>query len=384
MTSPHVFIVAIENSADQLGAGLIKALRSKAPNLHFSAIGGRATENCGIKSQINIDGLSILGFSEALKAYPLVLKRVKETVAAVLSSKADAVVLIDSWGFMIRVAQRLKRAGYEGTVIKYVAPQVWAMREGRAKVLANAVDHLLTIHNFDAPYFEQHGLAVTHVGNPMFDTDFGSGDAERIRTHLSLSPDEKVCAVLFGSRQSELSQLRGPITAAVNSLKARYPEIVFISPVSETLRGALMPETESCDIVNVQLLEENWKYDVFAAAEVGIACSGTVTTQLACVGIPAVVVYKVNPLTWWVGKKLYKPDFISLINISAGRALMPELLQNQANGDAIALALQPYIEDKNMREKSSQELRMQAQVMRGEGGSASDSAAEKILEILSV
>lgn len=382
MTSPHVFIVAVENSADQLGAALITALRAKKPQLGFQAIGGSAIEACGVKSQFNIGGLSILGFSEAIRAYPLVLKRVKETVAAILNSQAKVAVLIDSWGFMIRVAQRLKRAGYQGTIVKYVAPQVWAMREGRAKVLAQSVDHLLTIHNFDAPYFEQHGLRTTHIGNPMFDADFDSGNEQRLRAHLGLSKDQKVCAVLFGSRQSELSQLRRPITDAVNSLEALFPEMAFVSPISETLRGQIMTSVAASDMENIHLLEEKWKFDVFAAAEVAIACSGTVTTQLACAGIPAVVVYKVKPLTWWAGKKLYKPDYISLVNISAGKALMPELLQDAANGQGIALALRTYIDDPHVRLQTSRALLAEAQIMRGEGGSASDSAAEKILELM--
>jgi len=384
MKSPHIFVVAVENSADHLGAGLIKALRDKHPNLRFSAIGGRAIEACDVPSLIDIDGLSILGFAEALKAYPLVLRRVKETVQAILKSKADMAVLIDSWGFMIRVAQRLKRAGYKGQIVKYVAPQVWAMREGRAKTLAKSVHHLLTIHSFDAPYFIKHGLAVTHIGNPMFDTDFTSGDSKALRRHLGLVDKQNICAVLLGSRQSELSQLRGPITDAVAILKNAYPNLVFVSPVSETLREKIMMNEPDKDMQNMTLLDESWKFDVFAAANVAIACSGTVTTQLASVGIPTIVAYKLKPLTWWAAKRLYKPDYISLINISAGQALMPEVLQDDVTGENIAKNVAAYLDDQDLAMSQSKALIAQAQIMRGESGSASESAAAKIMELLSL
>ena len=375
MKSPHIFVVAVENSADHLGAGLIKALRDKHPNLRFSAIGGRAIEACDVPSLIDIDGLSILGFAEALKAYPLVLRRVKETVQAILKSKADMAVLIDSWGFMIRVAQRLKRAGYKGQIVKYVAPQVWAMREGRAKTLAKSVHHLLTIHSFDAPYFIKHGLAVTHIGNPMFDTDFTSGDSKALRRHLGLVDKQNICAVLLGSR---------PITDAVAILKNAYPNLVFVSPVSETLREKIMMNEPDKDMQNMTLLDESWKFDVFAAANVAIACSGTVTTQLASVGIPTIVAYKLKPLTWWAAKRLYKPDYISLINISAGQALMPEVLQDDVTGENIAKNVAAYLDDQDLAMSQSKALIAQAQIMRGESGSASESAAAKIMELLSL
>lgn len=382
MTSLHIFIVAVENSADQLGAGLIKALHDRQPSISLSAIGGTAMEACGITSRISIEGLSILGFSEALRVYPLILKRVKETVKAILNSQADAVVLIDSWGFMIRVAQRLKRAGYKGKIIKYVAPQVWAMREGRAKILAKSVDHLLTIHNFDAPYFQKYGLAVTHIGNPMFDTDFSSGDASRLRKHLNLNDSDEVCAILFGSRQSELFQLRRPITDAVSILQKTYPNLVFVSPVSDTLRSQFIAGGNKSDMANITLLNEDWKFDVFAAASVAIACSGTVTTQLASVGIPSVVIYKLKPLTWWAAKRLYKPDYISLVNISAGQALMPELLQDEVTGGNIAQTVLSFLGNPKALKLRSNALKSQAKIMRGGRGSASESAAIKLIELL--
>ena len=158
-----VYIVAVENSADHLGAELIEQINLKWPDIECLGIGGLAMRSQGVLSQIDITGLAILGFVEGVKSYPFIMKRVKETVSSIMIKEPNIVVLIDSRGFMIRVAQRLKQAGYKGKIVKYLAPQVWAMREGRSKILAKSVDHLMTIHSFDAPYFEKHGLPVTYV-----------------------------------------------------------------------------------------------------------------------------------------------------------------------------------------------------------------------------
>ncbi len=378
MPLPHIFIVAVENSSDQLGAKLISSLRRQNPDVQISAVGGAAIKAKNVQSQVDISGLSILGFSEAIRAYPLVLKRVKETVVSIMNASPDVAVLIDSWGFMIRVSQRLKAAGFKGKIVKYVAPQVWAMREGRAKLLAKSVDHVLSIHSFDAPYFEKYGLSVTHVGNPMFDTDFSQGDAAAIREDIGANSNQKICAVLFGSRHSELAQLQGSIMSALKSLKAAYPDLVFVSPVSDTLKNII---TGDADLGDIHLVEEARKYDVFAASDVAIACSGTVTTQLAIVGIPTVVLYKLKGSTWWMAKKLYKPDFISLINISAGKSLMPELLQEQVTPENISAAVSGFLDNHAETARISQDLKAQANVMRGKDGSASDGAAQKILSL---
>ncbi len=380
--APHIFIVAVENSSDQLGAGLMHSLRAKSPDAKISGVGGPAMASAGLTSKVDISGLSILGFFEAVRAYPLVLKRVKETVTTIMSAKPDVVVLIDSWGFMIRVSQRLKRAGFSGKIIKYVAPQVWAMREGRARILAQSNDHVLSIHDFDAPYFERHGLSVTHVGNPMFDTDHSNGNGEGLSTRLGYNAEAPMCAVFFGSRISELAQLSDPISDAVERLSLRYPNMCFVSPVADSLKHAIAEARASGKFSKIELLAEDEKANVFAAADVAIACSGTVTTQLASVGVPTVVIYKLKPLSWWFAKRLFKPSYISLINISAEAPLMPELLQDDATGKNIAAAILTLIDDDAARQHSSEALLAQAKIMKGCDGLARDKAAAQILKLI--
>ena len=378
-----VYIVAVENSADHLGAELIAHIRGIAPEVLMLGIGGPAMAEQGVETEIGISGLAILGFVEGLKSYPMILDRVRAAVESIMESAPDAVILIDSWGFMIRVARGLKKAGYRGQIIKYLAPQVWAMREGRSKILAQAVDHLMTIHSFDAPYFERHGLPVAYVGNPIFDTDYRSGGGAALRREFGIGPKDEVVSVFFGSRLSEIQTLAKPFADTIEKLKTARPHLKFISPVSESIsidvNGAAGADMR---LQNIILLPEARKFDVFAASDVALACSGTITTQLACAGVPTVVAYRLNALTYFAAKRLYKPDYISIVNIAADKALMPEFIQADANGVNLSGEITAYLDDADMRAATSRRLMEQTKAMKGKGGSASQRAAQTVLGLI--
>ena len=378
-----VFIVAAERSGDDLGAGLISELKQCAPELEISGIGGPAMAAAGVSSDYDISPLSILGFTEAIKSYLAVVKKVREAVDLIMKTPSQAVVLIDSWGFMLRVAWGLRKAGYEGEIIKYVAPQVWAMREGRSKVLAKAVDHLLTIHSFDAPYFERHGLPVHYVGNPVFDTDYASGNGSALRDKYNIAANAPVLALLLGSRPSEITRLAEPMAETLSRLKKSIPDLVVVSPVSGSVLDLVnTARSQHAGFKDVIFIGETEKLDCFAAAGAALACSGTVTTQLADAGVPTVVTYKLSGLTFAVAKRLFRPDYISIVNIAADEALMPEFVQRDCNAQTLADAVKPYLTNPEVREQASKALKAQTAIMRGAGGRASRRAAEAVLDIL--
>jgi lipid-A-disaccharide synthase len=378
-----VYVIAAERSGDDLGAGLIQQLRRLRPELEIYGTGGAQMAALGVTSEVDISPLSVLGLLEGLKAYPVARKLVKQTTKLVMDKNPDGVVLIDSWGFMIRMAWALRKAGYTGKLIKYVAPQVWAMREGRSKTLAIAVDHLLTIHDFDAPYFERHGLSVTHVGNPVFDLDYSAGDGEALKARLGISPQAKTVAVLFGSRRSEIERLAAPFAQCLELIKTEDPDIQFISPVANSIADHVRQAAKSDNRLGVvKLLPENEKMNVFSAADVALACSGTVTSQLASAGVPTIVAYRLSGLTYAIAKHLFKPSFISLVNISANAPLMPEFVQHDCNGAALSQAVLDVISSPERRAEISQSLKSQAVRMKGEGGPASLRAATAVLDIL--
>ena len=387
----HIYIVAAEKSGDEMGAALARsllALKGATP-IKLSGTGGSAMASIGLQSPIDISPLSIVGFLEGFKSYPLILQIVQETTDLILASKADCVVLIDSWGFTMRVAKALRKKGYPGQIIKYVAPQVWATREGRSKVLAEGVDHLLTIHDFDAPYFTRHGLPTHYVGNPVFDQDYDTGDGDRLRADVGISKAAPVLIVLFGSRLSEIQKLKGPFAQAIAILSDKIPGLRVISPVADTIAAdvyaAVADDPRLQDII---LLSEAQKLDCFAAADVALTCSGTVSTQLACAGVPSVVGYKLDGLTYFILKRIYKPNYISMVNIAHNRSIVKDHVQGDCTGEKLASAVLEYFVSQKTREAARDELLEASRQMKSgntghEKSRTSERAALKILDILS-
>lgn len=378
-----VYIVAVESSADHVGAGLIRNIKKKSSAIKLLGVGGPFMETEGVTSRIDITGLAIVGFVEPLKSYPKIMISIKNTVNDILLTSPDVVVLIDSWGFMIRVAKKLKKSGYEGKIVKYIAPQVWAMRKKRSKVLSRYTDHLLSIHDFESHYFETYGLSVTYVGNPVFDKENIFQKKDIAYKNLNISPSDKVLAICFGSRNSEINNLIEPFIETVLKLIAIWPNLRVISPVS----GAVIKDIELAKVYDKRLdsvtfVDEEFKESVFNISTAALACSGTVTTQLALAGVPTVVAYRLNPITFIIAKILYKPKYISLVNISAEEELMPEFLQKDVNPNTLSKAINLYIQNDRLREKVSQKIYHQITKMRPEGKLGNNLAAETILELI--
>ncbi len=382
MTGSKIFLVAAEPSGDSLAAGLIREIRDLKPEIQISGIGGTGMAAENVSSDFDISSLAILGFTEAVRALPMVRRKVREARDMIMLERPDAVILIDSWGFMIRVAEALKKSNYTGHIIKYVAPQVWAMRPGRAKTLARFADHLLSIQSMDPPYFEKYGLPVEFVGNPMFDEDFSPTHKGDFRERHKLG-DERIVTVLFGSRPAEIDSLYEPFANSVEQVLAKHQDvhICTIAPpnIQDKLNGLRQNDKR---IAKVMDIDADDKKALFANTTVALAASGTVTTQLAMSGTPSVVAYKLSPITFAIARHLYKPNHISLVNISADERIIPEFMQGDVTADKLLLELFKFLQDDDYRAAISQRLLRQIDVMKGKGGSASKRAASAVLKIL--
>lgn len=380
-----IYLIAVEPSADQLGADLATELRARIPNVSLAGIGGPKMQAAGIPSQMSIDGLAILGITEALKRLPLVYRKLSEATDRIEVANPDVVIFLDSYGFMIRLAERLRKRGFEKTLVKYVAPQVWAMRPSRAKRVARLFDGLLTIHPFESDYFTPLGLPTHYVGNAVYDTNYNTGDGQKIRDQYDLG-DRPILSVFFGSRGSEVSRLAQPFADAVVEIKRKVPNIAIISPIADSVAENVGAAAGADPRLNeIIFLPESAKLDAMACSTAALACSGTVTTQLACAGVPTVVAYKLSGLSYAIIKFLIKLDYISMVNIAADKPLMPELIQAEATGDKLAAALKPYLTDTKKRATASDALIEQTNQIRGpENVTASARAAKAITEILNL
>ncbi|MBJ7485387.1 lipid-A-disaccharide synthase, partial [Brevundimonas sp.] len=306
-----IMLVAAEASGDALGAGLAKSLKIRSFDTVFVGVGGPKMAAEGIDSPFDIAQLSILGWIEGLRALDRVKARVADTVALAVRERPDAVVLIDSWGFTIRVAKALRKALPGVPLIKYVGPQVWASRPGRAKTLAATVDHLLALYSFDAPWFEAEGLPTTVVGSPALHIDMTQADGTRFRQARHIAPDAPLLLVLPGSRPSEIGHMTPVYEAAVARLKAEYPSLQVAVVVAGTVAEDVTARVATWPF-RVHLVQEADKYDAMRAATVALATSGTVSTELALAGVPMVVAYRFGALSYAIMKPFFTGKFATL------------------------------------------------------------------------
>jgi lipid-A-disaccharide synthase len=378
-----IMLVAAEPSGDERGAGLVRALKRRlGGDVRFVGVGGERMAAEGVESPFDITQLSVLGLLEGLMAYPQVVRRADETAALAAREKPDVAILIDSWGFTLRVAQRLRRLDPTLPLIKYVGPQVWATRPGRAKTLAGAVDHLLSIHAFDAPYFEAEGLPVTFVGNSALTLDFSQADPERLRAQIGATAGEPILLVLPGSRPAEIERVLPPFGEAVALLKAERPDLQVVIPAAPAVAELVKAQVAAWPH-RVHVVEgEAAKLDAMKAATVALACSGTVTTQLALAGAPMVVAYRIGPVTYTLLKGLMRARFVTLFNIAADAAVAPELLQDACNGPALAAEVARRLDDETLR-RAQVRAQYAALDQMGRGGpDPDDAAADAVLKVL--
>jgi lipid-A-disaccharide synthase len=381
---PRIFLVAAEPSGDRLGGALAEEIKKRLPEgVVFTGVGGPRMAEHGVASPFDINELSVLGFIEGLKAYPRVVKRADETAALAVANPPDIAVLIDSWGFTLRVAQRLRRRLPGLPIVKYVGPQVWASRPGRAHTLAKTADLVLTLQPFEPPYFERAGLKARFVGHPALDRDI-AGDGPAFRARYKIPADAKLLLVLFGSRKAEVRRMAPPFAEAMTLLKAKYGDkLMIVAPLAESVatqvRAAAADDPRLHEAIFV---DEPERDDAFRAADAAIACSGTVVTELAMAGVPAVVSYKLGALSHWLVKRALVAPHISLVNMSAGERLLPEIVQDEATGEALAAAASRFLDDEAYTAEVRRKLALAVARMRGEGGSASGRAADAVVELL--
>jgi len=377
-----VMLVAAETSGDALGAKLANALRrERGDRVRLIGVGGPRMAAEGIDSPFDISELSVLGLIEGLAAYFTVVRRVRDTVALAQAHKPDVVVLIDSWGFTIRVAKAMRHSLPHVKLVKYVGPQVWASRPGRAKTLASAVDHLLTLHSFDAPWFERHGLPVTFVGNAILARDFSQADPARLRIAIGAGKADPILLVAPGSRAAEIARMAPPLGEAVALLIAARPDLHVVVPVAASVATAVREATAGWRGRVTLIDDDALKDDAMAGATAALACSGTVSTELALAGPPVVVGYRIGAVTYAVLKRILRTPWISLVNVAAGRMIMPEFIQDRCTGDNLARAVSPLLDDPRARaEQVAGQQAALAQMGRG-GPDPSEAAALAVLKV---
>ena len=381
--SVDFFFVSAEPSGDDLSVSVIQSLLKRKPEVSVDAIGGDALSAIGLKSAVDVSSLGIVGLIEGLKAYSRVVKIADEACDYIISRNPKCVVLVDSWGFSLRLAKRVRKARPDIKLVKLVGPQVWATRPGRAKTLAETVDHLFCIHEFEVPFYEPLGLPCTVIGNPALQRAEQVDGAAK-KAELSIKADDIGLIILPGSRQSEIRRVAPVFAETVSALKAQYGErlkpVVLVAP---SIRSQLESMGAAWPDDTIFHTRTDDKAEVMAAADLALACSGTVTTELAVQGCPMIVGYKLDWLTWFIADKfLFASDYITLFNVAAKQEIASEFIQKDLTPENCAKRLSELIDDPDMRARQTEEQLIALKAMGFGRAPASEITAEALLEMI--
>ncbi len=316
-----IFIIAGEVSGDVLGAQIMR----EVPDAKFVGIGGENMKCAGLKPLFPMRDLSVMGAVEVLAHARTLTRRINQTVNSIITERPDIVLTIDSPGFAKSVVSKLRKSNAGRDLISQglrfhhvVAPQVWAWRPGRAKKYAKIFDKLYAFFDFELPYFTKYGLNTVAVGHPISDGLVG----KKLK-----STKEKIVTLVPGSRMSEVKRLLPLYRDVVEKLGTKYK---YAIPTVETTRDYVEKYVRDWP-VSVELVGAEKRYDLYAKTYIAIVASGTVSAELAMMHVPAIVVYRMNPITVWLARMVIRIKWVSLVNILLKRSVYPELLGSAAN-----------------------------------------------------
>ena len=379
MVQKKLLIVAGEASGDLHGSNLIISILGIDPSVKTYGIGGIRMTSLGFQSVFDAANLAVVGLTEVISKFPVIKSAFDKLKDTIDKDRPDLVVLIDYPDFNLRFAKKVKKRGIP--VIYYISPQVWAWRKGRVKKIAKLVDKMLVIFQFEEKIYKDAGVDVEYVGHPLVDEVKCGLSRIEARQVLGIDKDNVVVAIAPGSRTSEISRLMPVILDAAVIIKREIPSAMFILPLAGTLERRSVERFFNNKEIPVKIFEKRM-YEVIAASDAAIVASGTATLETALLKTPMVVVYKVSPVTYWIGKALVNVDNISLVNIIAGRKVVPELIQGDANQERIAGEVLNILKNAHISNRMTEDLKMVREKL-GKGG-ASKKSAEIIYRMLSL
>lgn len=337
-----ILVVAGEVSGDLHAAKVVRAVKERSPGTTFWGVGGDDLRAEGVELLQHTDQMSVMGIVEVLKHYRFFKGVLNQVLAEVDRRKPDTALLVDYPGFNLRLAAELKKRGVE--VYYYISPKVWAWNKKRIPKMAKVIDHLMVIFPFEVGIFKNTGLQVDFVGNPLV-----AQLDEFLSTAVQPLPwkSEQLIALLPGSRRQEIERILPTMLAAAKKLEARFPDASFMIAT---------PNGRIEKIVNEQILqglEKPARLDVICGnarelmrqSAAAIVTSGTATLETALIGTPHILVYKTSTVTYWFAKAVVKISYLGLVNIVAGRAVCPELIQQDASPEALAKELGKLMAD---------------------------------------
>lgn len=327
-----ILIVAGESSGERYGAGLIHEFKKHHPEARFFGIGGKEMSAEGVEILFPMEHLAVMGIFEVISHVPRIRRIFRDIVRQAVSRRPAAAVLIDSPDFNLRLARKLKKAGIP--VLYYISPTVWAWRRGRLKAVRKYVARMMLIFPFEDAIYKAEGIPAAYIGHPLLERVKADLTREAFFARYGLDPGKKLIVLLPGSRKSELRFHAAILAEAVDRIKGSVAA-EFVLVLAESLKKAELEKEFPGGIRRLRIIDSDG-YNAMAAADIVLSACGTATLEAALLGTPVVAFYKVSPLTYLAGRWFVRIRHYSIVNILAGKPVIPELIQGEFRAGNLA------------------------------------------------
>jgi len=335
---------------------MVEAIRARHPEAEFFGCAGPRMQAAGVRAIVDSRSLSVVGLVEVIAHIPRIWAEFRKLTRAIRRERPEIAVLTDSPDFHLRLAKKLYCAGVP--VVYLIAPQAWAWREGRVKTMRVTIQRLLCIFPFEEAFFRNHGVPATYIGHPLARIARPSLTRAEFCAKFGLREEDRIVALLPGSRHGEVARHLPDLLAAVQLIRQRYPITPIMALPPAFFERSDAPTTKFRERIrgaSIQLIE-GFTWDVLAQAELALAKSGTVSAEAALLGVPMVTFYRVNALSWLLGRWLVRTPFLAAANLVAGRRIVPELIQHEMTPERIAQEGCRLLEDPELRRAMQAEL----------------------------
>lgn len=349
----RILIAAGEASGDLHASCLVKAMLELEPNLHFYGMGGEKLREAGGRIIFDISKLSVMGITEVIRHLGHIYHVFKWFKKSLKNDRPDLIILIDYPEFNLRLAKAAK--GYNIPVLYYISPQIWAWRTKRIKKIGKLVDKMIVVFPFELSLYEREGVDVSFVGHPLLDIVKVKKSEEENVKRFGLDEQKKTIGLLPGSRLSEVKRILPPMIGAAQQLSKRFEHLQFILPIAPGLKKEEVVKQTENPTVAITVVD-NSIYEVIDISYLVVVASGTATLETSLLSTPMVIIYKMSPLSYLIGRSLVKVPYIGMANIIAGKKVVPELIQGEATAERITDEVTRLLEDNFYHQGICEEL----------------------------
>jgi lipid-A-disaccharide synthase len=337
-----IFILTGEPSGDKLASKVIGRLKKINPDIEYLSLGGDNIKSLGIKSIFDLKNVTYLGFTSVFLNIFKIKKKINESVKAILDFNPDILFSVDSPDFTLRVAEKVKENNSKIKTIHYVAPQVWIWREGRVKKIKKFIDHVFLLFNFEKKYFEKENVSCEFVGHPLLEKK----DNSKINIDQIIGKNRAIISIFPGSRVSEINNLTPILISFIKLMSQKYNDITFVFHSTNSHKQLILSYINKSKLKNCGVItDEKIKDYILQKSIFAISKSGTVSLEICNLKIPSIIIYKMGLINFLIIKMLVKTKYVNIINIAAGKEIIPELLQSNCNAENIYNYVNDYLDN---------------------------------------